>query len=313
MDDAWLNNHQLFRDLRETVDSDSYLWMVVHGPPRSSKTTLALWCAYSLYRDWHTALKATVFSLPSVIHRIRDEKILPRWPSRNNLHMRIPCIIYDDFGVSSNKAYTQHSIAWDQFKGASDALGTELGILIATMVDAGEATSQLQNKYQAELIVNSKGKYKYDQVEWLQDYKGFRSKIKKTWIQNGKFPPMPEEFYREYDQMRIELTKEAFIRISDAFSVDYLDQSLRMIKESDIELLRLIDNRGPIKYDIARDVLGEDYKLTLTRCRARDWIISTCVGPNQYRLDLGSLGKDILDALDKQANITTQKIPARID
>lgn len=151
---------RLFRDIRNAILDDGYIWAVVHGPPRSSKTTLALWAAYSVYEDWEKVLKATVFNLPSVIHRIQNG-IPERWPTVNGLHMRFPLLIWDDYGVFSNKADTKHSTSFDIFKGSFDALGTELAVLMATMVDAEEATSQLQNKYNAEVTVNSKGNYKY--------------------------------------------------------------------------------------------------------------------------------------------------------
>jgi len=303
-------SQQLFIDIKEAVLDDSYLWIVCHGPPRSSKTTLALWAAYSIYRDWDTALKSVVFNLPSVIHRIQSNA-LPRWPSRNGLHSRVPIIVYDDFGVHSNKADTQHSTAWDIFKGSFDCLGTEVAVILATMVDANEATQQLQNKYNAELRVMQKGYYKFDRVQWLQDYKGFRSRIKKIWVQDGRFPELPREVYVDYDEMRRELTKEAFVRISDAFSCDFLDQTLRMIKPSDIDLLRLIDSHGPIKHDIAREQLGEEYKLTVTRCKARSLIIPTKIAEHQYRYDLSSLGKDVLDALENDTTKSEQIPPTK--
>ena len=313
MSEAWLDdNHELFKLIRDAVDNDGYLWIVVHGPPRSSKSTLALWASYYIYRDWDKVLKSVVFNLSGVMQRIKSGTP-ERWPSLNGLHSRVPIIVWDDYGVHSNKADTQHSSAFDIFKGAFDCLGTEIGVLLATAVDAGEATQQLQNKYNVEVIVPQKGNYKFDVCDWNQDFHGFRNKMTKHWKQMGVFPPLPMEIYKEYDGMRRELTSEAFVRITDALSEDFLDQTLRMIKEADVKMLRLVDNLGPSKYDKLKEELGEDYKLAFTRCKARSLIDSTRVAPNQYRLDLTSLGKDVLDALDKNTSKTKQIPPSNCD
>lgn len=298
---------QLFREIREAIDEDGYLWIVVHGPPRSSKSTLALWAAYEIYGDWDKVLAATVFNLPGVMHRIRNG-VPERWPTRNGLHMRVPILLYDDFGVHSNKADTQHSTAWDIFKGGFDCIGTEIGVLMATMVNAEEATSQLQNKYNVEVTVKRKGHYKFDKVEWLQDFRGFRTRMKKTWVENGTFDPLPTEVYKMYDSMRQDLTKEVFIRIEDALSVDSLDFVLKMIKPEDVDLLKLIDKIGPVYYEKAKNELGENYKDTITRCRARNLIVSTNVQQKNYKYEITGLGKDVITALENKDNAVKKNL-----
>ncbi|NIO37188.1 hypothetical protein GTO27_05730 [Candidatus Bathyarchaeota archaeon] len=42
---------QIFEDARNAVYEDSWMWISVWGPPRSSKTTIAGWILYSLYED----------------------------------------------------------------------------------------------------------------------------------------------------------------------------------------------------------------------------------------------------------------------
>lgn len=302
-----MSEAKLFKDVMGAIYDDGYLWIVVHGPPRSSKTTIALWVAYFVYKDWDKVIASIAFNLQGVIHRIKNG-IPERWPTTNKLHMRVPFILYDDFGVHSNKADTQHSTAWDIFKGGFDCIGTDVGVLMATMVNAEEATSQLQNKYNAELTVNKKGHYKYDAVSWLQDFKGFRTKMKKTWIENGTFDPIPEDVYRVYDEMRKDLTREVYVRIQDALTVDSIDFVLRMIKPEDTQLLTLISNKGPIYYEMARSTLGEKYKDTITRCKARNLIIATTPNQKSYRYDISPLGVDVLAAIENKATAKKRNI-----
>lgn len=284
---------KLFEDIWSAIYDDGYLWIVVHGPPRSSKSTLALQTGYAIYKDWDKVLTATIFNLTTLMQRIESGSPC-RFPTRNKLHMRVPIIIYDDFGVHSNKADTQHSTAWDIFKGGFDCIGTELAVLMATMVNAEEATSQLQNKYNAEVTVNSKGHYKYDRVSWLQDFKGFRTMMKKTWVENGTFDPIPEDIYKRYDQLRKELTKEVFVRIKDALNVDNLDMQLRLLKDDDAKLLSEISNYGPMSLSDLSKTLGLITKDTLVRCRARNLIISVADSSGHAKYELSQLGHDVL-------------------
>lgn len=293
---------QLFKDIRKAIFDDSYIFGCIHGPPRSTKSTIGLWAGYSVYEDWDKVLQSTVFNLSSVIQRMEDGKP-ERWPTTNGLHMRVPFLLWDDFAVGGgNKAESQHSYAWDCFKGSFDCLGTSIGVLLLTMVSASEATSQLQGKYNIEIFVNSKGKYKYDKVQWLQDYNGFNTKMKKEWIENGEFDTIPMERYKEYDEMRKDLNRQAFVRLKDALAMDTVDMVLKIMKPDDITLLRLIETKGPIKYDTAKETLGEKYKDTLTRCKARSLVIPTNLGNNNYKIDLSSIGIDVLAALDKNGS-----------
>lgn len=293
---------QLFKDIRNAIYDDGYIFGTIHGPPRCSKSTIGLWSGYSVYEDWDKVLGATVFNLPSVVQRMEDGKP-ERWPTSNGLHDRVPFLLWDDFSVGGgDKAESQHSFAWDIFKGSFDCLGTSIGVLMLTMVDAGAATQQLQGKYNLEVFVNSKGKFKYDKVIWKQDYSGFRTIMKKDWIENGEFDPIPMNIYKEYDEMRKDLNRQAFIRLKDALSMDTVDMMLKILKPADIMLLRLIENKGPVKYDTAKDSLGEQYKDTLTRCKARSLVIPTNLGNNNYKIDLSSIGLDVLAALTKNGN-----------
>jgi hypothetical protein len=86
--------------------------------------------------------KAYLEAIPNVSVYELQKGIPERVPTRNGLHMRVPLLIWDDFGAHSNKAKTQHERGWDTFKGAFDTLGTKLGVLLANMVNPTEPTQQ---------------------------------------------------------------------------------------------------------------------------------------------------------------------------
>ena len=215
--DSSVQKIALFDDLYDAVYDDSYEFISVWGPPRSSKTTLAMWASYSLYKNWQQVLQSIAFNLPQVMYKLKNG-IPARFPTKNGLHMRVPILIWDDYGSFSNKAVTQHELAWDVFKGAFDTLGTQLGVLMATMIDPAEATQQLQNKYTAEIAVFKKGVYKYDRCQWQQDFAGWRTRTKKLYVETNSFDKVPDWVYKEYDKMRQALCDEVMQVIEDTIS-----------------------------------------------------------------------------------------------
>jgi hypothetical protein len=276
--------------IHDAIWEDKYFWIVVHAPPRMGKTSLAMQIAHQTYKDWDKVLDCIVFNLPSLISKIETGSPCT-WTTKNGLHKRVPFIIYDDFGVHSNKADTQHSTSWDIFKGGFDAIGTKLAILMATMVNADSATTQLQNKYNAELIVTSRGNFKFDLVNWQQDYRGFRNKMSKTYVEKGTFNPIPIEVYKKYDEMRQELVDEVFVRLKDAQSADSVDRLIKVVKPEDIAFLRLIKEIGVI-------TATPEYKNIITRCRGRGLIVATSRSGNNPRYDLTQLACDLLLTID---------------
>lgn len=288
---------QLFEDVRTAVDDDGYMWVVIWGPPRSTKTTLAGWVLYSLYRDWDKVLNAFGYNLSDIMYRIKHG--LPeRWSTLNKLHMRVPGLNWDDFGSFSNKAATQHIEAWDHVKGGWDVLATRIAVLLATMVDPTEPTLQLQNKYTHEVQVLSKGVYKYDKVDWKQDFRGWKTRVKKTFIEQNTFDPWPETVYRQYDETRMGLVDMVFQHIEDSISANQIEWVLKVCKPIDMQLLQMISDRGPIFYQSMAE-LGEESKTALVRCKARNLIVPIHQGGGYYKYDITPLGFDVLAAHSK--------------
>jgi len=285
---------QLFEDVWNTVYDDSYMWLVIWGPPRTSKTTIAGWILYSLYKDWNKVLEATVFNLPQLLFKLKNGQP-ERWPTKNMLHMRVPALNWDDFGAYSNKAVTQRDEAWDHFKGGFDVLGTKIGVLVATMVDPLEPTFQIQSKYTHEIEVKSKGRYKYDKVEWQQDFHGWKTRTKKTFIEENTYDPWPDWVYKKYDETRMELADEVFQRIEDSLTTTHLGTVLKLCKPIDFELLKLIDERGQIHQHVVEQY-GKEGKSAVLRLKSRSLIVPARQGDSTYyKYDLTPLGKEALE------------------
>lgn len=275
------------------------MWCVVWGEQRTGKTSLQMQIAYAVYHDWDKVLQSFVFNLGGLLYKL-DKGEPERIPTTNKLHMRVPLIIYDDFGGQSNKAETQHDPSWDIFKGGFDLLSTQVAVILASMVDPAEPTFQIMQKYTHELFLPQRGVYKYDKVVWNQDFKGWRARKSKDWIETNNFKPVPTDVYLQYDEMRLALVDEMKQRIQDAIAESRTDQILKRLLDSDIKLLETIQVRGPTYYDKLCEEVGVDSKDALTRCKARALIVPLRRESGYYKYDLTDLGYEILEALKKE-------------
>lgn len=306
----WSDTPTIVKDMIHAIDTDRYMWIVIWGEPRTGKSMLGLLMLYYIYKDWEKVLNAITFNLSQTIYKIKHG--LPElWPTRNKLHMRIPILLWDDFGAHSNKASTQHDPAWDKFKGGFDVLGTKLGVLLATMVEPSEPTQQLQDKYSHELWIYSRGKVKYDRYHRLQDYKGFKAKGRKTWLDDFEFDSIPDKVFKEYDQMRQALADEVLVAIEDTMVESQLDYLMRRLEPVDYKLMHMIKDLGPIYHKKVYEEFGDKVgKKILTRLKSRAVITPVRDPTSGYsRYDLNDIGFEILKALDtdkspKDANST---------
>lgn len=289
----------LIRDLYDIINNDKYAWIVCWGPPRYGKSSLCLLIAYWIYKDWDKVLNCVVFNLNQLLYKI-EHGIPERWPTRNQLHKRIPLVIWDDFATHSGKAKTQHERSWDIFKGAFDSLGVKMGVLIANMVTPSTPTLQLTEKYSHELYVYSRGKCKYDRVKHQQDFYNFRTRQKKEWLTDFEFVQVPVEVFKQYDELRCSLADEVLVSIKDVMATTEVETIVKRIKPTDMNLLNLLDQKGPTYSKAVLEELGEEGRDAIIRLKARGLIVPRRESAHYYRYDLTDLGVSVLEVLNEE-------------
>jgi len=299
---------QLIKDLHNIINNDLYAWFCVWGPPRTGKSNLCLLMGYWIYKDWDLVLNSIVFNLNGLLYKLQKGEPA-KFPTYNKLHNRVPLLIMDDYGAHCNKAKTQHERGWDIFKGGFDTLGTMLGVLIANMVSPNEATQQLSEKYTHEIFVHSRGAAKYDEVNQQQDFRSWRSRQKKEWLEEFKFEQVPNDVFLQYDEMRCQLAEEVLFSINETMAVEQVEQILKRIQPLDINLLNILLQKGPSTFEVLKDEMGPEYRNTVVRMKARGIIVPQKVGNNYYKYDITELGMSIVKALQEENRIPTPKQP----
>lgn len=290
--------YSAYQELYDLVMTGSWATVSCWGKQRRGKSTVALWIAYFLWRMifpemsesdlWNRVYESIVFNLSQLLYKLNSPSMSRVYDLRHKYY-RIPVFIWDDFSVHSNKAITQHDNAFDEFKGAFDALGTKFAILVFTMVNPDAPTTQLQCKYTHEIFVEKRGEFKFDEIDWQQDYRGTRAKRKKKWKQTIPFYRIPDERFDPYDEMRNQLADEALQRVSDKMT-EGIPFLLSRLTDEDIQVLTRIETEGPIS-DTKRK--HHDPK-SILKLKAHQLIIPIERKGHHYSLDLTPLGNDVL-------------------
>lgn len=303
---------RLFLDCEDAVLDDKWMFIVIWGEQRTGKSTLALWITYFLWRMlnpdlseselWERVYDSLVFNLGQLIYKLRSPRAHRIWDMKH-LHNRVPIILWDDFGGHSNKAVTQHEIAWDHFKGGFDVLGTKLAILVITLADPREPTNQIEHKYTHEIRIVDRGIYKYDKVTWQQDFRGWSPMFSKLWKEEQAFNEIPMKRYLEYDQMRMTLADEILVNIEDAMA-QKIPWIIKRCQPIDFTALQRIVERGALMYDSIREVAPtlEQGSDMITRLKARQLIIPERRGSHTW-YDITNLGLEVLSQFNSNSRI----------
>ena len=307
-------NARLFQDIFDIVMEDRWAFIVMWGEQRVGKSTLALWCPYFFWRMkepqlsenelWERVYASCVFNLSQLIYKIEDPNMIRVWDWKAQ-HKRIPIIIWDDFGAHSNKAVTQHELAWDHFKGGFDILGTKFGVIIVTMTTPEEPTAQIEHKYTHEVLITSRGTYKYDVVRWQQDYGGWRPRHSKEWQQIDSFAEIPWQRFEPYDSLRLGLADEVIERIKDSMA-SRIPNVLNRLGDDDMMVLQELIDTGPFTEYKRAEMFTGDRKKIEVRLKAHQLVTIVRRGTAHW-LDVTSYGMDVLAEWKKVKGVQAEE------
>jgi hypothetical protein len=303
---------KLLNDIWNAILEDSWMWISVWGPNRTGKSTLCMQLSYDVYKDWDKVLQSVTWNLTGLRYKMKKGEP-SRLLTRNMLHNRVPLLILDDFGATSNKAKTQHDMAWDIFKGSFDTYSTKIAVVIANMLIPSEPTYQLYQKYTHEVFVYSRGQAKYDTVRWEQDFSGWQARQDKEWLQDFDFDKIPDHVYKQYDEMRCSVADELDQQVEDAMVDNITTTVLKRLLPIDIELMETIEQKGQVKYDFLHLDCNDKYHDALIRCKARN-IIVPIRKQTRYWYDLTDFGFQALQSWRQMQNLqaTIPNMPGAI-
>jgi len=300
------------RDIWDAILDDNWMWASVWGPNRTGKSSLCMQLSYNVYKDWDKVLQSVTWNLTGLRYKMKKGEP-GRILTRNMLHDRVPLLILDDFGATSNKAKTQHDQAWDIFKGSFDTYSTKIAVVLANMLIPSEPTYQLYQKYTHEIYVYARGQAKYDKVNWQQDFAGWQARQDKLWLQDFTFNKVPEDVYKQYDEMRCSVADELDQQVEDAMVDSIATTTLKRLQPIDVELMELLEAKGQISWDFFHEHYSDRYQEALIRAKARNIVVPTRK-QTAYWYDLTDFGYQTLQTWRQNQSLqaTIPNAPAAI-
>ncbi len=111
---------------------------------------------------------------------------------------------------------------------------------------------------------------------------------------------VPEDVFRQYDELRCSLADEVLVSIKDVMAVTEVEAIVKRIKPTDTNLLRLIDQKGPTYSKAIVEELGREGKEAIVRLKARGLIVPRRESEHYYRYDMTDLGLSVLEVLNQE-------------
>ena len=82
-------------------------------------------------------------------------------------------------------------------------------------------------------------------VQQQQDFGSWRARQKKEWLLEFTFQQIPEDVFKQYDEMRCQLAREALFNINETIDINEIETIIKRLQKPDIKLLNLLKDRGP--------------------------------------------------------------------
>jgi len=84
-------------------------------------------------------------------------------------------------------------------------------------------------------IIVKRGTYKYDRWRQLQDFRGFRSKGSKVWLDIQDFAEIPMSVFKQYDELRQSLADEIMVAIEDTMAETEIGSVKKRLQPEDLD------------------------------------------------------------------------------
>jgi len=177
------------------------------------------------------------------------------------------------------------------------------------------ATQQLQEKYTHEIYVDKRGHGKFDEVNWRQDFYGWKSNQNKGCLYDFNFDiSVPLDIYKRYDEMRMSLVDDLIQQIEDSQIENEGTRIFQRLNDKDVELIELLHQKGSFSNDWLHRPDNEHYIEAFKRLRGRGIIIPVLHG-SAYWYDLTDFGFNMLQLIqakkDKGSLVAREVKPVR--
>jgi len=118
----------------------------------------------------------------------------------------------------------------------------------------------------------------------------------KDWTDDSTFDPICMPTFKQYDALRMALADEVLQVVEDSLVDTHLDTLVKRIQPVDLDLLKLIRQRGLIHGKV---ITTQKEKQALMRCKVRGLVSPVRIKGQYYKYDITDLSLALLDEKGK--------------
>jgi len=191
----------------DAVKRGGYETVNLWGVQGAGKSCRMLQIGYWIYKDWDTVLKNIVFKPNEFVKRLREV------PSGE----RIPCLLWDDIGVHyTSTTFRTNVQQYEAIDATWAAIRTKCNVIVLTIPLIDRLAKNIKDNITFEVFI---GKNQMEYVQRLVRLPGIgtvESNLFKITIEEPAvfdLHAVPEDVFKQYWKMRLQLTEEALDRL----------------------------------------------------------------------------------------------------
>jgi len=181
---------------------------------------------YWIYRDWDLVLKSMVFRPNEFVRRL---KVIP-------IGKRTPCILWDDIGVHYPRSKFKTDVKqYEAIDSTWAAIRTKCSVIIMSIPLIDRLAKNIKDNITFEVFL---GRNQMEMINRIFHLPGLRS-VESNFFKVGIERPsrfnlydVPRDVFKEYWQMRLQLTEEALDRLDQATDTDNVEGYISVLKAS---------------------------------------------------------------------------------
>jgi len=162
---------------------------------------------YWVYKDWDTVLRSIIFKPNDFVKRLRET------PPKT----RIPCLLWDDIGVHyTSSTFRTNIVQYEAIDATWAAIRTKCNVIVLTIPLIDRLAKNIKDNVTFEVFT---GKNQMEYVQRLVRLPGIdqmESNLFKIIIEKPEVFDLynvPQDVFRQYWEMRLQLTEDALSRL----------------------------------------------------------------------------------------------------
>ena len=240
--------------LIDAVKNTGYETVEIWGVQGAGKSSRMLQMGYWIYQDWDKVLRNIVFKPNEFVKRLKE---VPKGK-------RIPCLLWDDIGVHYTTSSFRTDIKqYEAIDAAWAAIRTKCSVIVITNPLIDRLAKNIKDNITFEVFIGRNQMELIRRIVRLPGILRMESNLFKIVIEKpSKFNlyEVPRDVFREYWDMRLELTEEALERLDQTVESEDMTGYMR-VSEAAIKLnmsantLQSLISRGVYRGKKIKDTL----------------------------------------------------------